>query len=409
MSYESNILINVRLKIKKINQKAPKGQSTMKKRIFTSLKLITAVLVSSLLFTQAKAQTGCAANWTSSVAGCTVKFTDNSTVGTNTQWNWNFGDGQTSNLQNPSHTYSVSGTYSVCLSILTWSPNTCYNTLCKPLTVQCPTTKQCTALWNWQSTTNSCTVYFTDASTATSPITSWSWNFGDGQTSTMQNPVHTYSASGSYSVCLTITAATPNGSCTDILCKTVTVQCPTTTQCIAYWLWQSGTASSCTISFTDASTGSPITSWNWNFGDGQTSNLQNPVHTYSASGTYSVCLTIVVVNASSGTCYKTLCKTVTVQCGPLGIASSGQIDISLSVTNPVFSSADIHYSISSSGRMELVLFDIVGNKIGILESGSKGAGMYSYLLNTDSYAKGIYFIHLDFEGTTLTKKIIITH
>ena len=171
-------------------------------------------------------------------------------------------------------------------------------------------------------------------------------------------------------------------------------------QCVANWGAKKGV---CAASFLDLSKGNPApTQWLWDFGDGQTSSMQSLVHTYSVAGTYNVCLTI-----TAGNCSDSACSTLKISCSPTGVSSSEQIDLSLFVNNPVFSSADIHYSIPSGGRIELALFDIIGNKISILDTGSKSAGTYSYLLNTGSYSNGIYFILLDFEGATITKKIIM--
>ena len=177
-------------------------------------------------------------------------------------------------------------------------------------------------------------------------------------------------------------------------------------QCVAGF---SSSTSACMVGFTNTSTGiNSSTTYTWHFGDGQTSNLQTPLaHTYSASGTYTVCLTILVPIGTPVTlCTNTFCQPVTVTCAT-GIASSEQMDISLSVNNPVFSSAEIRYSIPTSGCTELVLLDIVGNKINTLETGNKSAGTYSYSFSTSALSKGIYFIRLNFEGAAITRKIII--
>lgn len=128
-------------------------------------------------------------------------------------------------------------------------------------------------------------VGFTDQSTG--PITSWAWNFGDGGTSTSQNPSHIYNAAGSYTVSLTVTSAT----CNDVETKTayITVSATPTAQFV-------GTPTSgnspLTVNFTNQSIPqSGTTSWSWNFGDGGTSTAQNPSHQYTAAGTYTVTLT----------------------------------------------------------------------------------------------------------------------
>ncbi len=131
--------------------------------------------------------------------------------------------------------------------------------------------------------------------------TSWSWTFGDGGTSTQQNPTHTYTANGTYTVCLTATNA--GGSSTQV-CKQVVI---TGLASAPVANFTSANGSNGLVTFTDQSTNTP-TSWAWTFGDGGTSTQQNPTHTYTANGTYTVCLT-----ATNGVGSSTqVCKQVTI-------------------------------------------------------------------------------------------------
>jgi PKD repeat protein len=126
---------------------------------------------------------------------------------------------------------------------------------------------------------------FTDSSTGY--IDSWSWNFGDGGTSTSQNPTHAFSVAGVYSVSLICTGA--GGSTTTTKPAYITANAlppPPVADFSALPL--SGNAP-LLVSFTDLSTNTP-TSWSWNFGDLGTSALQNPTHTYALAGTYTVSL-----------------------------------------------------------------------------------------------------------------------
>jgi PKD repeat protein len=128
-------------------------------------------------------------------------------------------------------------------------------------------------------------VQFTDGS-ANTP-TSWRWSFGDGETSTLQDPVHEYTADGSYSV--TLKATNDEGSNSTTLTKYInvsTTSAPGTSFTAAV---TSGTAPF-TVQFTDTSTSLP-TAWEWSFGDGSSSTQQNPSHTYVSTGTYTVSLT----------------------------------------------------------------------------------------------------------------------
>src|SRR6266550_4052041 len=217
---------------------------------------------------------------TSGTAPLAVSFTDVSTGGP-TAWSWNFGDGGTSTQQNPTHTYSTAGTYSVSLTVSNatgsaTASKTNYIVVTVPLTADFAASPT--------SGTAPLAVSFTDVSTG--GPTSWSWNFGDGNTSTQQNPTHTYSTAGTYSVSLTVSNAT--GSANASKTNYIVVAVPLTTDFAASPT--SGTAP-LAVSFTDVSTGGP-TSWSWNFGDGNTSTQQNPTHTYSTAGTYSVSLTV---------------------------------------------------------------------------------------------------------------------
>ncbi len=136
-------------------------------------------------------------------------------------------------------------------------------------------------------------VQFTDLSTpGTNPITSWYWTFGDGTTSNVQHPNHTYTAPGLYTVSLTVSDGSLSNTMTRVEYINVGqnvvgpiadfVGSPTT-----------GTAP-LLVQFTDLSTSgtNPITSWYWTFGDGATSNVQHPNHTYNAPGLYTVTLTV---------------------------------------------------------------------------------------------------------------------
>ena len=119
----------------------------------------------------------------------------------------------------------------------------------------------------------------------------WSWTFGDSNTSTVQNPSHTYAAAGSFTVALTATNSGGNNTCTKNNYITVTSPAP-----VANF---SGTPTSgylpLIVNFTDSSTNNP-TAWSWNFGDTNvpynTSTVQNPTKWYIDAGTYTVSLTV---------------------------------------------------------------------------------------------------------------------
>ncbi len=200
----------------------------------------------------------------------TVAFTDASTGGTPTEWDWDFGDGGTSTLENPSHTYAANGTYNVCLTVSNLAGS---STHCENVVIDSYVTP--TAAFTW---TGDPTVTFTDLTTGAP--TEWDWDFDDGGTSTLQNPVHTYASNGTYHVCLTATNAFgDNTSCHDVVIDSYVLP-------VINFIY----AGDPLVAFTDLSSGGP-TDWDWDFGDGGSSVLQNPTHSYAENGSYNVCLT----------------------------------------------------------------------------------------------------------------------
>ena len=230
-------------------------------------------------------------NVTSGKVPLSVLFSDTST-GTPAAWNWNFGDGTAnSTVKNPVHVYSKAGVYTVTL---TASNSAGSSTIKKSscITVTSSTTPPALVA-NFSSNVTTGTaplnVAFTDRSTGTP--TSWNWSFGDGTYSTVKSPAHRYSKAGNYTVKLTVKNAT--GS-TNAVTKTnyIRVKAPATSTLpvVSFWASRTSGLAPLTITFTDASTNTP-TAWKWSFGDGTYSTVQNPRHTYSKAGTYSITLT----------------------------------------------------------------------------------------------------------------------
>jgi FOG: PKD repeat len=150
-------------------------------------------------------------NVSSGYVPLTVQFTDTSTGGLGA-WYWQFNDSGVSYIQNPTHTFSNIGTYNVSLTISNMvGLNTSYSTITVSV-LPAPVANFTADPVNGSAPL---TVQFTDTSTG-SP-TSWYWNFGSGQTSVLQNPLHTFYANGTYTVNLTVSNIHGNNSTTDII------------------------------------------------------------------------------------------------------------------------------------------------------------------------------------------------
>jgi len=235
----------------------------------------------------------------SGVIPLTVQFTDQSAAGTYaiTSWAWSFGDGATSTAQSPSHAYAAAGSYDVTLTVTT-SAGTDSETKTAYVVASNPVLPTAGFSGTPRSGSIPLNVQFTDQSSAGSfPITAWSWSFGDGATSTAQNPSHTYAASGNYDVTLSVTtsAGSDGETKTDYV---VATQPPT-----AAFEGSPRTGDwPLLVQFTDLSSegSAPITAWSWTFGDGGTSTSQSPAHTYGAAGTYTVALTVTTADGADG-------------------------------------------------------------------------------------------------------------
>ncbi len=209
------------------------------------------------------------------VGGVTVNFNNTTTNGTS--YSWNFGDGSpVSTETNPTHTYATDGVYTVTLM----ATNACGTSMTNgQFTIVTPPTANFAV-----SPTSGCAplqVTYTNQSSPNATSFAWSFPGGTPATSTDQNPVVTYNAGGTYSATLTVSNAAGNSTFT--LTDVVTVNTAPTASFTSNSLGGQ-------VAFTNTS--SNADEFKWDFGDGSpTSSEENPVHTYTADGTYTVTLT----------------------------------------------------------------------------------------------------------------------
>jgi len=203
-------------------------------------------------------------------------------------WDWDFGDGNFSTVQNPSNLYGNYGTFNITLAVT--SDSGCADSAVLPVQVFAVPSAGFAA--NGICLYDS--VFFTNTSTINNGgITSWNWNFGNGNTSTTQNPWHLFSTDGNYNVTLIVTS---DSSCTDTIVQSVQVY-PAPTAGFS----STSVCFGIPTTFTDQSSVNSIT-WNWIFGDGTpVSGVQNPTHTYTdpADSIYNVTLIVTTSNGCS--------------------------------------------------------------------------------------------------------------
>ena len=214
-----------------------------------------------------------------------IHFTDLSTNNP-TDWKWDFGDGTSGTGQNPDHVYHQPGSYDVTL-IASDAFTTSSQTKKDYITVI--NTPQADFIADKTKGITPFTVNFRDISTGNPKI--WSWDFGDGATSTDQNPTHIYTTKGTAATntfTVTLTVTNPNGQDTVKKTDYITV---TQTPIAEFTVDSRQGKAPFVVQFRDLSAGNP-TSWSWEFGDGTGSSVQNPSHTYPYEGAYDVRLTV---------------------------------------------------------------------------------------------------------------------
>ncbi len=210
---------------------------------------------------------------------------DNLTIGASS-YQWDFGDGNTSTLNNPSHVYVDSDTYQI--SLLATSIDGCQNSTSGSITVLVPPVADFSI-----STDSICSgevIGF--ANNSNSNILTCFWDFGDGSTSNQCDPFHSYDTAGSFNITLVVS---DNNNCRDTTRQTISVS---SVPVPSFSATPNQDCSPVIMSFSNTSVNAD--SFIWDFGDGNTSTAINPIHSYLVGGNYTVQLTAI-----NGVCSET--------------------------------------------------------------------------------------------------------
>jgi len=304
-----------------------------------------------------------------------VSFADEST-NTPDNWQWDFGDGNTSTEQNPTHTYAAPGDYTVCL---TAGNNFGTGQSCKSFTIILPPA----AAFEIEDLGGG-SFRFRDKS-RNGPV-NWEWDFGDGTTSTKQSPLHNYTLSGDYEVCLSVS----NELSTNQLCRSVSAKVPP--QAIfTFELREDGA-----VLFSDLSTNDP-TSWEWDFGDGAKSEEQNPEHVYTENGVYEVCLTVGNEAGANAICDQ-------VDITLTSIAPLGQDRTLIAFPNPA--ATYLNFALENNREpLQVILSDALGRQQHQFRL------IHQERVEVGNWANGVYYYRVfDARGRLLNSgQIIVSH
>ena len=226
------------------------------------------------------------------VGGDTVRFAYTGTTAGTDSVRWNFGDGGTSTVTNPVHIYTAAGSFTACVTVY----SSCGNDLhCTDIFVPCVAAPTAAFTGSGISATRNFT--YTSSSTGLDSVV---WHFGDGGHSVGLTASRTYTAIGTYTAC--VTSYNPCGYSTT--CSTFTVPCiaPPAASFTA-----SGTTAIRSFSYTGTTVA--LDSVVWHFGDGGHATGLTASHTYSATGTVTVC---VIAHSPCGV--DSSCTTITIPC-----------------------------------------------------------------------------------------------
>ncbi len=219
-------------------------------------------------------------------------------------WSWDFGDGSTATgVANPSHSYTASGEYTV--SLIATNDLGCVDTVENIVWANPPPLVD----FSFNNVCTDTLFTFTDASVIdTGIIVGWGWDFGDGSPPVQaQNATHQYAAFGNYNVTL---VAVSDSGCPSFLTQQV-YSSPVPVADFSPTDVCNGNVSSF-MDLTTVDAGS-VSQWSWDFGDGGSSILQNPVYTYQDTGVFSVTL----IATTDSVCRDTITQTVTVHPAPV--------------------------------------------------------------------------------------------
>ncbi|MFK7947986.1 MAG: PKD domain-containing protein [Saprospiraceae bacterium] len=219
-------------------------------------------------------------------------------------YDWDFGDGNTSTVQSPTHTYAQSGTYYACVTVT--DVNGCITTDCQ--LVNAFTNTPCTTSFTSSaSAMNPNTYTFTSANAGNNNVI-YFWDFGDGgsDSSGLGTTTYTYTQAGTYLACLfEIDIIT---GCIATYCDTVIIGGGAA--CQAFITYNNNIGSLVVDFFGSTTTNNNPVTYAWDFGDGNTSTVQSPTHTYQTVATGPVTFNVTLTTTDANGCTAVATETV---------------------------------------------------------------------------------------------------
>jgi len=339
--------------------------------------------------------------------GLEVTFEAFAASGTITSYLWDFGDGNTSTEANPVHTYAVEGIYDVTLTaefadgcVITFINHICIG---GGGVINNPPDCQAFFWFDQGDSSNLNTFNFQDLSMGSD--LEYNWDFGDGNTSTEMNPMHTYAEPGTYTVTLSVS----NDSCSSSFSMFLFTD-PSgwySDECNALFL--PALDSSLTIAFINLSSPDVLTT-EWDFGDGNTSDEAFPVHTYAADGIYNVALTITTIDGCTSTFTMIIDLTDFNFAGNPSYRTTAVNNLEIIkgaklFPNPVKDELNISLSVEDGGEGVLSIIDLSGRVL-IQQNQDFVQGENVIQLNLSELPEGIFFSRITLKEQVVSMKFV---
>ena len=343
--------------------------------------------------------------WSDSLNNTNFTSFSSSTI---TSYDWDFGDGSSDTIANPTHSYNMANAYGVTLTVIDSLGDTCsiYDTVY---------VNYCSASFGYTIGANGA-VTFSNYSASARYSTEYTWDFGDNSTTSNQaSPTHTYTSSGTYTVSLTLFDSLNN--CTAVVADSVVISLAGNAPCQASYTIALDSSTQFNVILFNTSTNASSHVYHWDFGDGTTGSGRTPIHTYQSFGSYEVCLTITDTVLRCDT---------TVFCDTVGMDSLGNLKagFGIEVRDPILVSIDeqkddfaslnifpnpatnkINLDLNGiSDPLNIRIMDLSG-RILLDRKNNPGGKIESF--DISQFNRGIYFMLLDNGSTQKVEKFIV--
>jgi len=330
-----------------------------------------------------------------------IRFSNTTTfVGglANVSYNWNFGDNTpNSNAVTPGKVYGALGTYAVKL-LAVEATNGCRDSVTQNITIAEKPVAGFTAAAGTNKGCVGTAISFDNGSFGPGGVTlTYAWSFGDGNNSSVQEPTHTYTSSGSKPVTLIVTA----GGCRDTSLVNISINnapVPTITSTLL---------NNRTMTYRFNATPANMAKYTWDFKDGGVRNtfVDSITNTYTSAGSYAVSVTVTDANGCTGSA--TLNPAIVIATVGINDVLANKFNLNV-YPNPFNTDAQVSFSLNKASTVRVTVYDMLGRNVASINKGKLNAGNQTISLSEMGFngAAGAYMMNIQIDDVVIHKQII---